>query len=128
MALTQDTSGRPSAAVAVGTLAALGLLGSLVMTLAHLGLGIPVLDALGAGVLVVPAAVSFAVGTLLYALVTYGAFRTRRWTWFAGLLVNVLACVTAAFPIRSWISVTAIVVSVTAIAVLLSPPGRAAFR
>jgi hypothetical protein len=128
MALTQDTSGRPSAAVAVGTLAALGLLGSLVMTLAHLGLGIPVLDALGAGVLVVPAAVSFAVGTLLYALVTYGAFRTRRWTWFAGLLVNVLAFVTAAFPIRSWISVTAIVVSVTAIAVLLSPPGRAAFR
>jgi hypothetical protein len=123
-----DTGGRPPAAVAVGTLAALGLIGSSVMTLAHLGLDIPVLDTLGAGVLVVPAAVSFAVGTLLYAGVAYGALRTRRWTWVAGLVVNVLAFITAAFPVRSWVSVAAIVVSVTTIAVLLSPPGRAAFR
>jgi hypothetical protein len=128
MAPTQDTRGRPPAAVAVGALAALGLAGSLVMTLAHLGLDIPVLDTLGSGVLVVPAAVAFAVGTLLYAGVAYGAFRTRRWAWVAGFVVNVLALVTAAVPVRSWVSVAAIVVSVTTIAVLLSPPGRAAFR
>ena len=128
MTSTQHTSTRPPAALAVGVLAVLGLVGSLVMTLAHLGLGIAVLDALGAGRLVVPAAISFATGTLLYALVAYGALRTRRWAWVAGLVVNVLAFGTAAFPIRSWISVVAIAVSVAAIAVLLSPPGRTAFR
>lgn len=123
-----DVTSRPAAATAVGALSVLGLIGSLVMTLAHLGLGIPALDALGAGRLVVPAAVSFAVGTVLYGLVAYGAFRVSRWAWFLGLLLNVLAFVTAAFPIRSWVSVVAIVVSIATVAVLLSPQGRTAFR
>jgi hypothetical protein len=112
----------------VGALAVLGVVGSLVMTLAHLGLALPALDAVGPGRLIVPAAVSFAVGTVLYALVAYGAFRPARWAWFAGLIVSVLAFATAAFPYRGWISGAAIVVSLATVAVLLSPQGRTAFR
>jgi hypothetical protein len=119
---------RPPAAAAVATLAVVGVVGSAVMTLAHLGLGLPVLDAVGPGRLVAPAAVSFAVGTVLYAVVAYGAFRVARWAWGAGLLVNVLGFATAAFPYRGWISGVAIAVSVAAVTVLLSPPGRSAFR
>jgi hypothetical protein len=122
-----DTS-RPPAATAVGALAVLGVVGSVVMTLAHLGLGIPALDALGPGRLIVPAAASFAVGTVLYAIVAYGALRVAGWAWLAGLVVNTLAFVTSAFPYRGWVSGAAMAVSIAAIAVLLSPPGRSAFR
>jgi hypothetical protein len=119
---------RPPAATAVGALAVLGVVGSAVMTLAHLDLDLPVLDVVGPGRLVVPAAVSFAVGTVLYAVAAYGALRVARWGWSVGLLVHVLGFVTAAFPYRGWISGVAIGVSVAAVAVLLSPPGRGAFR
>jgi hypothetical protein len=128
MTVTQTRLHRPPAATAVGMLCVLGVVGSGVMALTHLGLAIPGLELVGPGRLIVPAAVSFTLGTVLYAAAAYGALRVARWAWPVALVVNVLAFGTAAFPYRGWISGAAIVVSVAVIAVLVSPRGRAAFR
>jgi hypothetical protein len=126
MTATGTRTDRPPAATVVGALCILGVVGSGVMAVAHLGLEIPALELVGPGRLIVPAAVSFLLGTVLYAVAAYGALRAARWAWPAALVVNVLAFGTAAFPYRDWMSGAAIVVSLTAIAVLVSPQGRAA--
>lgn len=124
--MTLSTS-RPPAATAVGWLAVLGVVGSAVMTLAHLGVEIPVISDLGPGRLLAPVAGGFAFGTILYVLVATAAFRMASWAWPAALAVNAVAFLSAAFPYRGWVSGVAIAVSLAAVAVLLSPPGRAAF-
>ncbi len=122
-----DSPTKPTTARAVVALTALGVAGSAIMTLAHVGLGIPLVDAAGPGRLVVAAAAGFAVGTLLYAVVLVGAIRRARWTVVAGVIVNGLAVATASMPVRGPMSVAAIVVGVITIGVLVSPPGRRAF-
>jgi hypothetical protein len=128
--MSEDTSvrRRPPAATAIGLLAALGAIGSAVMTLAHVDLDIPFLTFFGPGRLIAPAAASFAVGTVLYVVVAYGAFRVARWSWPVALVVNVLAFLVSAFPYRGWVSGAAMAVSVIAVAVLVSRPGRVALR
>jgi hypothetical protein len=128
MTATESRTDRPPAATAVGALCLLGVVGSAVMAVAHLGLEIPALEFVGPGRLIVPAAVSFLLGTALYAVAAYGALRVARWAWPTALVVNVLAFGTAAFPYRDWMSGAAIVVSLAVVTILLSPPGRAAFR
>jgi hypothetical protein len=127
MTTIETRTDRPPAATAVGLLCVLGVVGSGVMALAHLGIELPGLELVGPGRLVLPAAVSFLLGTVLYAVAAFGALRVSRWAWPTALVVNVLAFGTAAFPYRDWMSGAAIVVSVTVIAVLVSPWGRAAF-
>lgn len=118
---------RPPAALAVGVLALLGVIGSIIMTLAHLGLEIPVIEGFGPGRLLLPVAIGFMVGTILYAVVAFGAFTVAGWAWWTGLIVNGLAFVSAAFPFRGWVSGVVMAVSAAAVAVLLSRPGREAF-
>lgn len=121
------TSIRPTAATAVGWLAVLGAIGAAWMMLAHLGLDLAVLDAFGPGRLLAPVAAGFAVGTVLFAVVAYGAFRGAGWAWPVALVVNGLAFVSAAFPFRGWVSAAAMVVTAVAIVALVAPAGRAAF-
>ena len=127
VALTSGST-RPTAATAVAVLALLGVVGAAVMTLAHLGLRMPVIEDLGPGRLLLPVALGFAVGTVLYAVVAFGAFAVAGWAWGAGLLVNALAFLSAAFPYRGWVSGVAMLVSGAALIVLLTRAGRQAFH
>lgn len=108
----------------MGWLAVLGVLGSASMALAHLGVTLPLV---GETPYLAPVAAGFAVGAVFYAVTAAGAFRRRSWAWALALAVNGLAFAsTAAPPYRGGIEPVAMLVSVAALALLVSPPGRAA--
>lgn len=116
---------RHPAATAVGVLAVLGAVGSIVMTLAHIDLGIPVIAEFGPGRTILPAAIGFSFGALLFAAVAYGAFAERTWAWPLALVVNTLALASALMPWRGLErSGVPVLVTVVALVVLLSPAGR----
>jgi hypothetical protein len=121
---------RPFAATAIGALAGLGALGSLVMTLAHLDLDLPLISGLGPEGSLVPVAIGFAVGTVLYGAVAYGAFARARWAWPAALVLNAVALLATLGPPRrpGLFEPVAIAVSLLALGILVSPPGRRALR
>lgn len=125
--VSKDTSKRPMAATAVGWLAVLGVLGSAAMTVAHLGIELPLL---GGGVTLVPVAVGFAVGTVLFAATAYGTFTLRPWAWPVALVVNALALASTASPLSRGdiepATVGAVVATLLAMVVLVSRPGRQA--
>lgn len=115
---------RPPAASAVGWLAVVGVVGAVFMSLAHLNLPVPLLDV---GRVVAPVAIGLAIGAVLYAAVAYGAFAQKSWAWPAALVVNGIAlAATLGPPSRGTFELVPIAVSLVAIAVLVSPPGRAA--
>jgi uncharacterized membrane protein (UPF0136 family) len=116
------TRTRPPAATAVGVLAVVGVVGAIVMTLAHLGLDLGFIRA----VALPPVAAGFAVGAVLFAAVAYGAFRRTSWSWPFALVVNALGFVSAVFPWRGVEAVVPAAVTLAALAVLLSRPGREA--
>lgn len=121
-----STGTRPSAATAVGWLAIAGTAGAIFMSLAHVGVGVPVV---GGGQVVMPVAVAMAVGAVLYAAVAYAAFTQASWAWPAALAVNGIALVaTLGPPYRGSSELVAIILSLVAIGILVSPPGRAALR
>lgn len=122
------TDRRPAAATTVGVCAALGVVGSIVMTLAHLDLGLPVVSALGPTGRSLPfVAAGFGFGALLFALTCYGAFKRTSWAWPVAVVVNSLALGSAVLPWRGIDrSGLPTLVTVVALAVLLSPAGRAA--
>ena len=116
--------GRPAAATAVGVLALLGVVGSVLMTLAHLDLDVAFLQALGPGRSLPPVAAGFAVGAVLFAVVAYGALRTAPWAWPIALVVNAVAFVSAVFPVRGVEALVPALVTLAALGLLLSRPGR----
>lgn len=124
---TPRTSKRPRAATVVGWLAVLGALGSAAMAVAHLGVELPLL---GGGVELVPVAVGFAVGTLLFAVTAYGAFTLTSWVWPLALVVNALTLASTASPLSRGdlepATIAAIAVTLLALVVLVSRPGRQA--
>lgn len=115
---------RPPAATAVGWLAVVGVVGAVFMSLAHLDVGVPFLEV---GRVVMPVAIGLAVGAVLYAVVAYGAFSRASWAWPAALVVNGIAlAATAGPPFRGLFELVPIAVSLVAIAILVSRPGREA--
>lgn len=115
---------RSPAAATVGWLALVGVAGAVFMALAHLDLGLPFTEVRQ---VVLPVAIGMAVGAVLYALVAYGAFTRKSWAWPAALVVNGIAlAVTLGPPFRGAVELVPVVVSLAAIAVLVSRPGRAA--
>ena len=100
------------------------------MALAHTGVRIPLVSALGpqGSDPVWPAAVVFTLGALVFAALAAGAFRRARWTWPAAVAVNALAALSMVRPYRGLGSLLGLVLFGAALAVLLSPAGRAAFR
>lgn len=115
---------RPPAASAVGWLAVVGVVGAVIMSLAHLDVPVGFLDV---GRVVLPVAIGLAVGAVLYAVVAYGAFTQASWAWPAALIVNGIAlAATLGPPSRGPFELVPIAVSLVAIGVLVSPAGRAA--
>lgn len=102
--------------------------GAVIMAVAHLGIRIPVVSALGPGGndAVPPAVIAFAVGACLHALVAGALFRGRSWSWPLGLVVNAVTLLGAAVPYRGIGSLVGIVVAGATLALLLSPPVRRA--
>lgn len=103
-------------------------LGSAVMAIAHAGVQVPVVSALGpgSGAAVPPAAAGFAAGAALYLLMAGGVARARPWSWALGLVLNTLVLVTAAMPFRGAGSVAGIAISLAGLALLLTPGVRRA--
>lgn len=123
---TASARTRPPAAIAVGCLAIVGTAGAIFMSLAHMGVGVPLI---GGGQMVLPVAIGMAVGAALYAAVAYAAFTQASWAWPAALAVNGIALVaTLGPPTRGASELVPIIISLVALAILVSPAGRAALR
>lgn len=103
-----------------------GAVGAAIMSLAHWNVPMPFIEV---GRVVAPVAIALAVGAVLYVVVAFGAFGSHRWAWPLGLAVNGLALLgSLSPPFRGPLELVAIVVSAAALLVLVSGPGRAAFR
>lgn len=103
---------RPRAATVIGVLGAIGLAGSAFMAVAHLSLS----TAIAAG---------FGLGVVLFGAVTYGALRQTSWAWPVGLAVNAIALAGSVMPWRGLErSGLPTLITVTALALLVSRPGR----
>lgn len=121
---TVPSSTRPAAATLVGVLALVGVVGAIIMAVAHLGAAVP---GVTVGRVVAPVAAGLAVGAVLYALVAYGVFRRKPWAWPAALAVNAVAlAATLAPPQRGGFEYVPIAISILALGVLVSRPGREA--
>ncbi|CAN5706771.1 hypothetical protein BH24ACT14_BH24ACT14_01570 [soil metagenome] len=120
--------GSATAATVIGWLSGVLSAGTVLMALAHAGLSLPLLSALGPGGdrAVPPAAIAFGVLAVLAAVVAAGVFARRSWAWALGLVVHALTVFGAATPYRGPVSLVGILLSLTAVAVLLSRPGRTA--
>jgi hypothetical protein len=107
-------------------LTALLALGCLAMSVGHSGVDVPGLSSLGPGGdrAVVPAAIAFGVAALLLAVIAWGIWRTRSWSWAAGVVVHALIFLGAAVPFRGVASAVAMVITAVTVALLVSPPGR----
>ncbi len=118
--------GRSTAAVIVAVLSAIAALGALLLCVGHLGVDLGPVSALGpGGTQAVPvAATIFAVGAVLFAALAVGTWRGARWAWWAGVVVYGLATVSGITQYRGAASAIGLVVSVGALAALLSPSGR----
>lgn len=115
---------RLAVAALSGTLA----VGCAVLAIAHSGVAVPLLAAIGPGGdrAVVPAAIAFTVATLVLAAVALGALRAAAWAWALGVAAHGLVFLGSAFPYRGPASLVALIVSGSCIALLLSRPGRQA--
>lgn len=121
---------RAPAAVLVGSISVIAALGAALLAIGHAGVEIPLLSALGPGGdrAVPPAAAAFTVATVLYAALAAGAFSGARWAWPLGLAVHGLAVLSGLASFRGAASAMGIALGVAAVAILLSPGGRRAFR
>lgn len=114
---------RPDALVAVSGLLSAG---SVVMAVAHMGLAIPAVSALGPGGSrpVVPAAIAFTVLALLHGLVAVGVASRRGWAWPVGIGVAAVTALGAAFPFRGAVSAIGVVLAIVQLALLTGTRDR----
>lgn len=121
-----ETSRDSSALRALLAVTVLSTIGMALMSVAHAGVEIPVVSALGPGgdQAVPPAAISFAVAAALYGLTALGLASGRSWAWALGLVVNALALVGASVPYRGFGSAVGIALTLAGLALLLSRPVR----
>lgn len=127
---TTETRTSPSTvARAAAALTALMAAGSALMAVSHAGVSVPLLAALGpGGQRALPeVAAGFAVATVLFAVVAVGAWRRRPWSWAVGLVLHGVALIAVTVPWRGPVSGAAAVVTVAALVVLATRPGRTAF-
>ena len=126
-----DTVGSsPAGTVRVATLvASVAAVGCLVMAVAHAGVSIPLLSALGPGGnrVIVPAIIAFGVGMALFGGLAYGLRRGARWAWFGGLLISAGAVASGVMQYRGVVSAAGIVLAVVLGALLLAPASRRYF-
>ena len=92
---------RAARRTAVALLAVLAV-GTALMAVAHTGVAVPLLDAIGPGgdTVVPQAAIGFAVAAAGFGAATVGLLRARRWGWALGLVVLTATLLAAAVPFR----------------------------
>ena len=114
--------------VTIAALSALLALGCAALAIGHAGVDVPLLSQIGPGGnrAVVPAAIAFAVSTVILALVAWGTWGRRAWAWALGFVAHALVFVGAAYPYRGVASLVALLVSGTCLALLLTRAGRRA--
>lgn len=119
------SSVEPTVRVAAG-LAVAGAVGCAVLAVAHAGVEIPGVSALGPGGsrAVWPAAVAFAVGVCAYATVAAGLRAGAAWAWWAGEALFAATVVGALRPFRGVGSVAGAVLGLDGAALLALPSGR----
>ncbi len=98
------------------------------MAVAHAGVEIPLLSALGPGGnrVVVPAVVAFGIGTVLFAVLAAGLRARARWAWLAGLVISGLAIASGVMQYRGVVSALGIGLAVVLGGLLLMPDARRA--
>lgn len=105
--------------------AAISAVGTFLLAVAHTGIEVPVLSALGPqGGAVPPAVAGFAVGTLLFASIAAGLRRGQRWAWFAGLTAAGLGIAGGLGQFRGPVSAVGIALAVVLGGLLLAPGSR----
>jgi hypothetical protein len=107
-------------------LTALLLLGCAVMAIAHAGVVIPGISALGPGGddAVWPAVIAFTFGVIVLAIVALGLLRGRTWAWPLAVVTHGLVIVGALTPYRGIGSAVAIVIAAAAVGVLMTRGAR----
>lgn len=125
----QRTAARPPAAVLTGWLFAIGGVGAALLAVAHAGVEIPLVAALGpgGGRAVPVAAAVFTLGAVLMLALAAGAFARARWVLPVGALVALLAVVEGFRNYRGVASAAGIAMGLLLLLLLLSPGGRRAF-
>lgn len=110
-------------------LAAVVALGTFLLAIAHLGITIPVLSALGPqGGAVPPAVVAFTVATILFGAVTVGLLRRSRVAWIGAIVLSVLIILSSVGQFRGVVSGMGIAISLALIVLLLVPTSRRAVQ
>lgn len=114
--------------IATAALSVLVALGSAALAIAHSGIEVPVLSALGpgGGAAVPSAAIAFTIAAVVLTVVTVGLWRGRAWAWAAGLAVHGVVLAGAAMPYRGLGSLVGILLAGTAFVLLASRAGRSA--
>lgn len=111
-------------AVALATISALG---TSLLAVAHTGVTVPLLSALGPqGGAVPPAVVAFTVATLLFAVLAFGLRRAARWAWVGGLVLAAASILGGVGQFRGVVSAIGIGLAVVLLGVLLAPSSRRA--
>ena len=102
--------------------------GTLLLAIAHTGVTIPLLSALGpdGDSAVPPAVVAFTVATILFAAIALGLARQSKVAWWGGIGLSAAIILSSIGQFRGAVSALGIVLAVLLIALLLSPPSRQA--
>lgn len=120
------TAARAPVATVVGVLALVAGAASLIMTLAHLDIPIPVV--MEEATMLPPVAGGFALATLLCVAVAVGAFRAARWGWWLGVIVFAAAVpVVLGSPEQNWVSYLVLGAALVGLVLLVSRSGRVAY-
>jgi hypothetical protein len=124
--IVTDTTARSGALRGVMWTSGALAIGCALLAVGHLGLGVPVLSALGPGGTraVVPAAIAFAVAALLHTLVSVGVAGGRSWAWPVGVLIAAVTLLGAATPFRGVMSAVGIALAGIQLGLLLTRHGR----
>lgn len=102
--------------------------GSALLAVAHMGVEVPLLSALGpgGGRAVVPAAIAFSVAAVAHGMVSVGVRRRRAWAWPLGVLIAAATLLAAAAPFRGIGSALGIVLAAAQLGLLVTKPARRA--
>ena len=111
----------------IASLSTVLAIGCVVMAVAHAGVVVPLVSALGpeGDDAVWPAVILFGISAALLTCVAVGAARARAWAWALGLVVHAVIVLGSALQYRGAASLVAIVLGVLSLALLLSRSGHA---
>lgn len=123
--MNEITRPRPWTILAAVALSGLGAAGAFLLAVAHLGVELPGLSALGpTGRAVLPAAVGFAVAALLLGGLTWGLLAGKRWAWPAGTGLALLGILSGIGQFRGVASAVGLAVMLALLVLLVTPSAR----